>query len=288
MGKDSQERLQRILAKACERHPHNREIITAFGPILLASRRLAPEPPAGQALNLDEKSFQAGIPLMRQNDYSADAPWEALVQDLIPSIVQGMPTLKADMERLPAYLSAHPQVLTEIVCADARMRAELVTHHATEAGIAAAALEFVVRTISGTWLAGQARAWAELLKGFAWEHGYCPICGTAPMLAHIDEGVPRRWLHCACCGHAWEFSRVICPACANTDQKTMTYFFVEDQAEESTFTCDHCRHYLVTVNKVSDLAEFEADVAALSLIHLDVLMQEKGYHPMADTAWNAL
>lgn len=288
MEKDREARLQHIMDTACERHPHNREIIAAFRPILLACRRLMPVPPDGKALSLDEKSFQAGIPLIRQNDLLADAPWETLALALMPPIAEGMPALQADIERLPAYLAAHPQVLAKIMRADFQTHTELVTRSAAEAGIAAESLEFVVRTVSNTWLTGQAFAWAELLTGFAWDHGYCPICGTAPMIARIDEGIPRRWLHCARCGHAWEFSRVICPACANTDQKAMTYFFVEDQAEESTFTCDQCRHYLITVNKVGDLAEFDAEIAALSLVHLDVLMQEKSYHPMADTAWNAL
>ncbi len=66
----------------------------------------------------------------------------------------------------------------------------------------------------------------------------------------------------------------------------MTYFFVDSKDKETTFVCEKCRQYFITVNKVSDLAEFDADVSAISLVHLDVLMQEKGFKPMAECEWN--
>jgi FdhE protein len=128
--------------------------------------------------------------------------------------------------------------------------------------------------------------WAGLIKDFTWDKGFCPICGAAPMVARIDDGIAKRWLHCSQCGNEWTFSRVICPSCENRDQKAMDYFFIEGKEQESTFVCTKCKHYLITLNKLSDLTEFHGEVTALSLVHLDVLMQEKDYLPMASTEWN--
>lgn len=204
----------------------------------------------------------------------------------MPKIVVGLPALKDDLERYADYARKHPGALSEIMQADADRHAALIDGLALKAGVRREALAFLAHCVVRVALERQTRDWAGLLEGFAWDKGYCPICGGSPMLARIEEGIPRRWLYCSRCAHAWQFSRVICPACANDDQKSMTYYFVEDAAKESTFACDSCKHYLVTVNKVTELADFDADVAGLSLAHLDVLMQEKGYRPIADTAWN--
>lgn len=284
------ERLAHIIDTACAKTPHNREIIEAFRPIMLECRRLAvvSQEHGPESANLDEESFKAGIPLLRQNNLLTDAPWEKLALDLIPKIVEGLPALKDDLERFADYVPNHPQALSELMLADAENHAALVDRLASESGVGRESLAFLERYVVRVVLERHTHAWAGLLEGFAWDKGYCPICGGAPMLARIEEGIPRRWLYCSRCAHAWQFSRVICPACGNGNQKTMTYYFVEDAAQESTFTCESCKHYLVTVNKVTELADFDADVAGLSLVHLDVLMQEKGFLPMVDTAWNML
>ena len=89
------QRLTQIIAAACAKYPHNREIIEAFRPVMLACRRLAQAPLEGGnvSASLDEESFKAGVPLLRQNDLIKDAPWEELALDLIPKVVEGLPAL---------------------------------------------------------------------------------------------------------------------------------------------------------------------------------------------------
>ena len=125
-----------------------------------------------------------------------------------------------------------------------------------------------------------------MIKELEWEKGYCPMCGTFPDITKNLEGSGQRWLHCPLCGHEWRFRRVVCPCCENDDQKTMTYFHIENRETESCFTCEKCKCYLITVTKVSDLSEYEPDIAVLSLAHLDVIMQEKGYSPMVECEMN--
>jgi FdhE protein len=79
---------------------------------------------------------------------------------------------------------------------------------------------------------------------------------------------------------------VICPYCEDEAQEGMDFFYVEKRTQESAFSCDKCRRYLVTLNKVSDLSDHDLDVSALSLTHLDVIMQGKGLDPMVSCAWN--
>jgi len=283
-------RLKQLFDEALKAYPHNQAIIEAFRPMVLESRRLSavPSGEGGEVAALDEERFKAGEPLGSQFDLLAGARWDALSAALIPAVSEGFPSLRDDLEKLTNYLREHTGAIAEVVAVPSDKRPAHIERMSSDAGIDPQTLAFVLHGVERVLLAGCARAWAGLLEGFAWDKGYCPICGGSPMLARIEEGIPRRWLYCSRCAHAWQFSRVICPACGNDDQKTMTYYFVEDAARESTFACESCKHYLITVNKVTELADFDADVAGLSLVHLDVLMQEKGYHPVVDTPWNTL
>lgn len=283
-------RLTQLFDDALKAYPHNQAIIEAFRPMVLESRRLSvvPSSEGVEIATLDEERFKAGEPLSSQMDLLAGARWDALSVALIPAISEGLPALKPDLAKLTNYLREHANALAQAMAVPVDKRPAHIEQMSSCAGIDPLTLVFVLQGVERALLAGSARAWADLLEGFAWDKGYCPICGGSPMLARIEEGIPRRWLYCSRCSHAWQFSRVICPACGNDNQRTMTYYFVEDAAKESTFTCESCKHYLITVNKVTELADFDADVAGLSLIHLDVLMQEKGYLPIVETAWNML
>jgi FdhE protein len=283
-------RLEDIFDAAIINYPHNQEVIKAFKPVIMKCRSLIEtlRIPGNETCTLDEERFKAGESLSRHNDLLVDVPWDSIIKELIPALSEGFASLRDDLNKLDAFILKYSNSFTEVMQGSASEQPAQIEKIAAKAGINPQIIELVFRTAMHIVLAQQAQAWKELIAGFSWDKGSCPICGASPMIASIEEGIPRRWLHCSRCLHAWEFSRVICPACANTDQRAMTYFSVEGSDHDSTFTCEACHSYLITVNKVGDLAQFDAEVAALSLIHLDVLMQEKGYTPMAETAWNVL
>ena len=134
---------------------------------------------------------------------------------------------------------------------------------------------FLARSVARVILERRALDWAGLVQDFEWEKGYCPLCGSPPNISKHLEGTGQRWRHCPECNHEWRFRRVVCPCCENDDQKTMSYFTIDEKEQESAFGCEMCKSYLVTVLKVSGTAEFDPDIAALSLSHIDIIMQEK-------------
>ena len=279
---DTRSRLEKIMDSAVRNNPHSSDIIKAFRPVLIEKNRLAGSLASGdgEALAMDEAKFREGVPLGDQNSlFFTEDPWKTIALTLIPELVKGFPALAPDLERLQGLIEAGT---VSFDGSSGAMAQELASAH----GIGEQAVLFLSHMAGRVILEMRARDWGKLLQDFTWEKGYCPLCGGAPMIAKIREGQSARILHCSQCGHEWTFSRVICPSCGNTEQKTMSYFFVEDKAQESTFVCERCRHYLITADRVSDLIDFDADVCALSLVHLDVIMQEKGYLPMASCAWN--
>lgn len=280
----SASRLEQIIDAAILNYPHSRNMIEAFKPVLMEKSRLAGTLKAreGSSLVLDEAKFKQGLSLGDQNTlFFQDDPWKELSLALIPALAKGFPSMAPDLKKLKRLISS------EVIEFSGDFEEKLkkwASDHSVDEGILGFLLHMAERVI----LEGRAQEWARLLQGFQWDKGYCPICGSAPMLAKIEDGVARRWLHCSQCGHEWTFSRVVCPSCGNSQQKEMNYFSVEERETESAFVCGQCHRYLITVSKISDLMKFHAEVSALSLIHLDVIMQEKGYMPMASCEWNRL
>lgn len=274
--------LDSIMDAAVRNNPHSRDIIKAFRPVLIEKARLVSTLEPGETISLviDEARFNEGVPLGNQSSlFFPDDPWKTVALALIPAVMKGFPALVKDLEKLQGILDSGAM---DLGSADP----EIMRRDASAHDMDVQALSFVAHMTGRTILEMKARQWGKLLEGFTWDRGYCPVCGSAPMIAKIREGQSARILHCSLCGHEWNFSRVICPSCGNNEQKTMTYFLVADKSQESTFVCEKCKQYLITADRVSDLLPFDAEVCALSLVHLDVMMQEKGYTPMAACEWN--
>jgi FdhE protein len=142
---------------------------------------------------------------------------------------------------------------------------------------------------------------APLLAGRAadirWDRGYCPICGSLPLISYLSQpqstpseflvgGGGQRYLHCGLCGHDWHVRRQLCAACEKDYSDQHMYLNVAEAAGERIDICPHCAHYLPCI----DLREAELsphlDTMAVGLAHLDMLAQEKGFTPMIRTPWN--
>lgn len=280
-------RLEKIMADTTDRNPHTTEIINAFRPLIIKTEQLLDSEilKDKEVFSLDEALFRDGKPLFEQNViFHEDDPFEQVFLSLIPAFQEGFPKLDEVWKRLEDHVKEKKIRLYDFF-APSSDEDDLLSQWAelaqTDPRIIGFALSWVIRIM----LRKKSQNWETLIQGFTWDKGYCPICGALPGIAIIKEGTSVRWLHCSECAHEWSFSRVICPGCGNKDQKTMTYFLVEDKELESTFVCEECSRYLITLNKVSDLADIDADIMALGLAHLDMIMQEKGFLPMAEPQW---
>lgn len=75
-------------------------------------------------------------------------------------------------------------------------------------------------------------------KEASWEKGYCPICGSLPGFALLeDEG--KRSFFCSFCRHQWLAPRRFCPFCENREEKTLAYFFSEEEKEYRVDVCEN-------------------------------------------------
>jgi FdhE protein len=120
-----------------------------------------------------------------------------------------------------------------------------------------------------------------LCKDTLWEKGYCPVCGSPPVIS-ILRGEGERFLFCSFCDHEWHSQRIYCPFCENKDQKTLHYFFSEEE-EYRVNVCDKCKRYIKTVDTREIKRPMYPFLEQVATLHLDIIAQNQGLqsgHPL--------
>lgn len=272
-----------------EQKPHIGNLLHAFRPIILEKIHLLQLMQDNkQAFLLDSFKFQEGIALIQQVQlFLPEDPWQEIAAAVTGAISQGFPALVPDMELLGDQIASG-----EVGCYDFFQTPspdddlQLVTW-AAEKKISTAALGLFLRVIASVILSKRAMDMAEEMASLSWTKGYCPVCASMPMLAALREQ-GQLWLLCSQCSHEWIFPRMTCPYCNHQAPEATEYFYVEGEANEKAFVCGKCQRYLVTVNQAGILDKSNPTVVAISLTHLDLILQEKGYSQMAMSDWNIL
>jgi FdhE protein len=283
-------RLEEQIKEMNAANPHSRNILLAFTAILLERKRLVEE---GTCMSVDVSQIdtarlQGGVPVCSQVSLlHPDEPWEKIASAVIPSIANGFPDLAEELGKIEAGIKNARILLKEYFTPFPELDDGLVRYWSATLGIRPEILRLVLISILRPVLEMKERAVADLLGDISWNKGYCPICGAFPDMAVIKDKTFQRLLHCSRCRHEWRFDRVLCPYCEHEGKEEGTpYFFVEGKERETAFACEECKRYIITLNRVSDLADYDFDVVSMGLTHLDVIMQEKGYVPAACTEWN--
>ena len=283
--------MDQIIDRAVEQNPHSSGLIKAFGPIIARQRQLTSSidlPPLDYS-SVDKEKLRAGVSVISQISlFSPDDPLKEIALSLTEAVKEGMPKLTAELDRLSGLISTGKLRLADYFEAHPGNENKAIDGWENNLKISPSNASFLLSLIARVLLERRAREITEAMGEFAWEKGYCPICGEFPSIALIEEEGGKRFLHCSSCGQGWGFTRVVCPYCEKEASKEMDYFYVESKTQESAFVCDKCKKYLVTLYRAGRLHARDMDVSAISLVHLDMIMQDKGYEPMTACAWNVL
>jgi len=283
--------IKNIITRAVEQNPQNREIIKAFEPIIIKQRELA-EMSSSQKLDcslIDKEKLKAGVPVSRQiNLFLPEDSLKEITLSMASAVKEGMPQLTENIDKISGLIQEskiNPADYFKALTDDKNKAADdWIKDLKTSPSNASFLMSLVIRVV----LERRAKEITAALGAFDWEKGYCPICGEFPSIALIEEEGGKRFLHCSSCGQDWRFTRVSCPYCEKEELQGMDYFYVENKTQESAFVCDKCKKYLITLYRAGKVFARDMDISAISLIHMDMIMQGKGYEPMAICAWNVL
>ena len=155
---------------------------------------------------------------------------------------------------------------------------EHVCHCAQQTGLAENLLTNALRHTLFSTLSHIAAALAPLRSRVRWPHGYCPTCGSRPLLAEF-RGLEQTWfLRCEVCATDWEFPHLQCPYCSTQDHRQLGYFRVSGEEEKyRAVICDQCCGYVKTASTLAALPRPALLVMDLATIHLDLAAADRGY-----------
>ena len=277
------EEIKQVLAE----QPHVESLLNAFGPILMEkSRWLAEVQNYKKTFPVDAIQYEGGISLIQQCQlFLPEDLWESAGLAVAQGIGQGFSHLAEEIEGLSEQIADERFDCLSLLHSIAESDDERLTSQAESIGVELALLQLFLRFLTRFMLTKRAQDMAADLAFLAWKKGYCPICGSFPQLAIIrDKG--QKWLQCPDCNHEWQFPRLACPYCDHEDPENTNYMFIEGKKEDSAFVCSKCRRYLLTAHRSETLRQTHPDIIAISLAHLDLVLQDKGFKPMVVCEWN--
>jgi FdhE protein len=294
----AQRNIETALARANADIPALAQLLAAFGPLLAERALLRAAAPGwtGPALVIDAERFSQGAFVLAQTevgggfeDMSAHLPGAA--RQLLPVMSRSFPALAAELAALTEAL--HSGALTPRALASAGFGEVVPVPGVSEQTMAFAAAELV-----RPFVERQAQDLLELVKELPWRQTCCPVCGGAPNMSvlrrvqddaeYIQSHGGRRFLRCSCCASEWTYKRVSCPACGCEEPDDLIILRDPARAHERADVCTRCKTFLLCVD-TGELAEApDPDVAALTMLPLEVQARQQGYKPMAEHPWSGL
>lgn len=243
---------------------------------ILYSHPMIEAVPALSAEQAAEK-LSAGVALLRGEPLVIDAGgfrrrWQSICEVIGREQKAQVPSAIAAALRLRKF---DPQDLTNEILAG---RPQAIHAQADALGLDVPLTSTVLWLTLFPVLSAIQTALAPLRRTSRWEHGYCPTCGSWPLLGEYRGLEQVRWLRCGLCADEWEFSRLQCPFCGNTDHRLLGYLHVDgEDGKCRACVCDGCRGYLKTLFTLFPLAAPTLLVADIATMHLNLVAAERDY-----------
>jgi FdhE protein len=289
-AQQASERIRTAMERLRNDLPQLAAIFNAFEPLLAEQAALKADLPSldREGLNLDPDSFAQGVPILAKNDFViSDDLLKKAADRLTPALEKGFPRIKEQLGAITKAIESgeiSPEVCISMMSQGCEESLEAASSSLQiEPGI----LKFVFARLIKPFAEKQAESLAPLPDNLVWNKGYCPICGSWPELSFLEGNEGRRWLKCSFCAHEWSFARIKCPFCETEQQDKMEMIFSKDRAFERAELCYECMKYVVSVD-VREQINVVREIAALGMVYLDVLAQEKGFEPGAVCGWNVI
>jgi FdhE protein len=266
-------------------------VIEAFRHVLSEKARLKAElpfPETGHTAAFDEARFQQGVSLFRGAELIDFPPhlWTIALDRIIPALELGFPKLKEAIAAIKHGLEAGKldgqKFLRALMEGDSEGAEGLVR----SIGADLRTVGFVMGQVAKPLVEKRAQALEPLIRDLSWNKGYCPLCGSMPEISFLQGDEGQRWLKCSFCSHEWRFARLVCPFCESDDHANLLVHYIAGREEERVEACNGCHRYVLSIDLRQRPDRSVLDVAAIGLVHLDVIAQQKGLLPAAWCAWN--
>lgn len=274
--------LEQALASASKRLPAYQGVLDFYGPVfeaVEASHKRAAPAPVRLSSDRIETTRQGGFPLVSPSEFFVDMDAaETLFNQIVSIARKTAGKWAAFAEAVSKTVDASP--LTPTVFFE-NFLSQNDTFFIDFAGRNGVDLRMFTLVVYKSVLPSLRRCAEQLAADYLdreapWEKGFCPVCGSLPGLAVLEENGARAFF-CSFCYHKWPSRRLFCPHCENTDSGSLQYFYSEAETGYRVEVCDRCGKYLKSVDLRSVDHPVYPPLELLTTLHLDMKAREAGY-----------
>jgi FdhE protein len=136
---------------------------------------------------------------------------------------------------------------------------------------------FLIKIVFSPFITRYAERLLKTVEFNKWQGGFCPVCGSEPLIARLQEEAGKRWMFCSICHTEWAYKRLVCPFCENDDHKSLRYFYVEKDEARRVDVCDKCKRYIKTIDYRKVDRVLNPFVENISTMALDIVAETEGF-----------
>jgi len=282
------EQILKAVESVKQERPVYSKLLDFYGPLFVsqeASAKRVKIDPIHISDDLLVAKADARLPLITLTEFEVDIrEAQSVLGDICDIAISARSDFENAAKNLKARLTSGDIDISTLTDALLGESDEMLKKVAAGIGVDSNVLSFLIYSSIKPSLTVCAASLSDHLKNQPdWHEGYCPICGSQPILFVLpDEG--RRRLVCGFCWHQWEVSRIGCPFCGNIDSESLTYFIPDSEPAYRVNLCESCKKYIKGIDLREASHFVYLPLEQISSLHLDMKAVEGGYQsglPMA-------
>jgi FdhE protein len=274
-------RMKERIAAIKRIHPNYQGILDLFEKLFLEQLKIRAEVhyrPVETGEDRARIRMKEGFPMLSKGDFSIDPTLATrLFRSLCRIAKRENEKLRVEVEKITNALRRKKIDLEACLIKAVEGDQDYLSGVAAHVGVDQGVMNFLLHTTIKPFVEVVASHPRDKVDEDLWDKGYCPICGSQPLMGELRGEEGKRIWTCSFCGTQWQGKRVMCPFCENTDRESLRYFYTEKEKAYRIDICDKCKRYIKTVDSRKLAGDIFLPVEDIGTLHLDILAAEKGF-----------
>jgi len=264
--------------RVIQKRPLYKEALFTYRELVSVLEGIEPElPSVSKDEAAAETKVKQGFPVFSREDLPLDLK---ATSSLFPRLLEHLSSQKREdskaLRKALDRVQTDPQWIERAITAFLSRDETTFTTMAQEVNLEPMVLRFVTSMALKPSLNSLREAVGERIQKETWNYGYCPLCGSSPDMASLDDQ-GKRILHCELCGSEWRYPRLKCPFCENSEPKELGYFVSEEEEGFRVDFCKKCKVYIKTLDMRVVESPAPLELENIITLHLDMLAHEQGF-----------
>lgn len=111
-----------------------------------------------------------------------------------------------------------------------------------------------------------------------WQRGFCPLCGSAPLIGKFRNEDGLWLLECSLCHSQWNVQRASCPFC-DEGPGHLEFMYIGEDSKRRVQYCKNCKVYVKTIDMRETGLEGVLPFEDIVTVELDLVASREGLVP---------